>query len=125
MSPAPNGATSIIAGSSAATDPIYDIEYSEEKKDYKIMVTAPDISAHTFKYYKPAHAIDQLWSIRQNAARQRHIDQSISFNIYVKRDVNAAELLQLHLSAWKSGLKTTYYVRSTTIDFEECDFCGS
>jgi ribonucleoside-diphosphate reductase alpha chain len=125
MSPAPNGATSIIAGSSAATDPIYDIEYSEEKKDYKIMVTAPDINAHTFQYYKPAHAIDQLWSIRQNAARQRHIDQSISFNIYVKRDVNATELLQLHLNAWKLGLKTTYYIRSTTIDFEECDFCAS
>jgi ribonucleoside-diphosphate reductase alpha chain len=125
MSPAPNGSTSIIAGSSAATDPIYDIEYSEEKKDYKIMVTAPDINAHTFPYYKPAHAIDQIWSIRQNAARQRHIDQSISFNIYVKRDVNAAELLQLHLNAWKLGLKTTYYIRSTTIDFEECDFCAS
>jgi ribonucleoside-diphosphate reductase alpha chain len=125
MSPAPNGATSIIAGSSAATDPIYDIEYSEEKKDYKIMVTAPDINAYTFKYYKPAHAIDQLWSIRQNAARQRHIDQSISFNIYVKRDVSATELLEIHLSAWKSGLKTTYYVRSTTIDFEECDWCHS
>jgi ribonucleoside-diphosphate reductase alpha chain len=125
MSPAPNGSTSIIAGSSAATDPIYDIEYSEEKKDYKIMVTAPDINANTFQYYKPAHAIDQLWSIRQNAARQRHIDQSISFNIYVKRDVNATELLQLHLNAWKLGLKTTYYIRSTTIDFEECDFCAS
>jgi ribonucleoside-diphosphate reductase alpha chain len=125
MSPAPNGSTAIIAGSTAATDPIFDVEYSEEKKDYKIPVTAPDINAYTFKYYKSAYRIDQAWSIRQNAARQRHIDQSQSFNLYVKHDIKASELLNLHLTAWNLGLKTTYYVRSTTIDFEECEWCAS
>jgi ribonucleoside-diphosphate reductase alpha chain len=126
MSPAPNGSTAIIAGSTAATDPIFDVEYSEEKKDYKIPVTAPDINAYTFKYYqKTAYRIDQTWSIRQNAARQRHIDQSQSFNLYVKNGIKASDLLNLHMTAWKLGLKTTYYLRSTAIDFEECEWCAS
>jgi ribonucleoside-diphosphate reductase alpha chain len=123
---APNGSTSIIAGSTASIDPIFNIEYSEEKKDYKIPVTAPDIDYNTFQYYKSAYRIDQTWSIRQNAARQRHIDQAQSFNIYVKNDINAREFLDLHLTAWREGLKTTYYTRSTAIgDIEECEWCAS
>jgi ribonucleoside-diphosphate reductase alpha chain len=127
MSPAPNGSTAIIAGSTAASDPIFNIEYSEEKKDYKIPVTAPDISIDTFEYYqKTAYLIDQTWSIRQNAARQRHIDQSQSFNIYVKNDINARDFLDLHITAWREGLKTTYYIRSTAIgEIEECEWCAS
>jgi ribonucleoside-diphosphate reductase alpha chain len=122
---APNSSTSIIAGSTASIDPIFKKEYSEEKKNYKIPVTAPDLSASTTWFYKPAHTIDQHWSIKQNAVRQRHIDQSISFNLYVKNTIRAKELLDLHLAAWKSGLKTTYYVRSTSSEIEECESCSS
>lgn len=125
MSVAPNASTSIIAGSSASIDPIFNVEYSEEKKDYKIPVTAPDINEHTFLYYKSAYNIDQHWSIRQNAKRQRHIDQAISFNLYVKNTVKAKELLDLHMAAWKEGLKTTYYVRSTSQEIVECEWCAS
>jgi ribonucleoside-diphosphate reductase alpha chain len=76
MAVAPNSSTSIIAGSSASIDPIFRKEYSEEKKDYKIPVTAPDLTPQTNWYYKSAYHIDQNWSIKQNAKRQRHIDQA-------------------------------------------------
>jgi ribonucleoside-diphosphate reductase alpha chain len=117
--------TSTIAGSSASIDPIFDIEYSEEKSDYKIPVTAPDISYKNFGFYKSAYLLDQHKSIQQNAVRQRHVDQAISFNIYVQNTVKAKELLALHMDAWKSGLKTTYYTRSTSDGIEECEWCGS
>ncbi|MCA0986727.1 ribonucleoside-diphosphate reductase subunit alpha [Guptibacillus algicola] len=122
---APNSSTSLIAGSTASIDPIFRKEYSEEKKDYKIPVTAPDLSPETTWYYKSAYHIDQLWSIKQNAARQRHVDQSISFNIYVQNTVKAKDLLKIHMTAWKKGLKTTYYVRSTSVDIEDCESCSS
>ncbi|MGP4081647.1 ribonucleoside-diphosphate reductase subunit alpha [Pseudalkalibacillus sp. R45] len=123
---APNASTSIIAGSTASIDPIFKKQYAEEKKNSKIPVTAPDLSPETTWFYKSAYDIDQKWSIRQNAVRQRHVDQSISFNLYVRNTVKAKELLDLHLSAWKSGLKTTYYVRSTSHeDVEGCDSCES
>jgi ribonucleoside-diphosphate reductase alpha chain len=126
MAVAPNSSTSILAGSTASIDPIFRLEYSEEKKDYKIPVTAPDLSAETMWFYKTAYNVDQHWSIQQNARRQCHIDQSISFNFYVKNTIKAKALLELHMDAWKSGMKTTYYVRSTSSsDFEECESCHS
>ncbi len=124
MAVAPNSSTSIIAGSTASIDPIFRQEYSEEKKDYKIPVTAPDLSSKTRWYYKSAYHIDQHWSIKQNAKRQRHVDQSISFNFYVSNEIKAKALLDLHMDAWSSGLKTTYYVRSTSSAvIEECESC--
>ncbi|GEL77002.1 ribonucleoside-diphosphate reductase subunit alpha [Tenuibacillus multivorans] len=125
MAIAPNSSTSLIAGSTASIDPIFKKFYSEEKKNYKIPVTAPDLNSQTFWLYKSAYDIDHTWSIQQNAARQRHIDQSISFNFYVKNDIKAKELLDLHLYAWESGLKTTYYTRSTSSDIEDCESCAS
>lgn len=126
MAVAPNSSTSILAGSTASIDPIFRLEYSEEKKDYKIPVTAPDLSAETMWFYKTAYNLDQHWSIRQNARRQRHIDQSISFNFYVTNTIKAKALLELHMDAWKSGLKTTYYVRSTSSsEFDDCESCHS
>ncbi|MED1419400.1 ribonucleoside-diphosphate reductase subunit alpha [Bacillus smithii] len=126
MAIAPNSSTSLIAGSTPSIDPVFQKFYAEEKKDYKIPVTAPDLNADTTWYYKSAYLLDQHWSIRQNAVRQRHIDQSISFNMYVQNTIKAKQLLDLHLQAWKSGLKSTYYLRSTSSEImEECESCSS
>lgn len=125
MAVAPNASTSIIAGSTASIDPVFQKVYSEEKKDYKIPVTVPDLNAETTWYYKSAYFVDQHASIAQNSARQRHIDQAVSFNIYVLNTVKAKELLDIHLSAWNSNMKTTYYVRSTSSEIVDCDSCAS
>lgn len=126
MAVAPNSSTSIIAGSTASIDPIFKVFYHEEKKDFKIPVTAPDLTHKTYPHYqKSAYIVDQRWSVKQNAARQKHIDQAISFNLYVPNTIRASMLLGLHMQAWESGLKTTYYVRSTSTDIEECEWCHS
>ncbi|MCM3609904.1 ribonucleoside-diphosphate reductase subunit alpha [Planococcus sp. MERTA32b] len=127
MAVAPNSSTAKIGGSTDGIDPLYAVEYAEEKKNFKFKVTAPDLDHRTYDYYRRArHVLDQKWSIRQNAARQRHIDQAISFNLYVPHTVKAKELLELHLEAWQQGLKTTYYVRSTSqAEIEECEACQS
>lgn len=122
---APNASTALIAGSTPSIDPIFNKQYSEEKKDYRIPVTAPDLNSQTTWYYKSAYHIDQKWSIEQNARRQKHIDQAISFNLYIKNNIKAKELLDLHLTAWKNKLKTTYYLRSTSTDIEDCESCSS
>ncbi|TWI56016.1 ribonucleoside-diphosphate reductase alpha chain [Halalkalibacter nanhaiisediminis] len=122
---APNATTSLIAGSTASIDPIFAKFYMEEKKNYRIPVVAPDLTAATTWLYKPAHLIDQKWSIRQNGKRQRHVDQGISFNLYVPNTVKAKELLDLHLLAWSEGLKTTYYIRSTSVSVDDCESCSS
>ncbi|MFB6467262.1 ribonucleoside-diphosphate reductase subunit alpha [Cytobacillus sp. Hz8] len=127
MAIAPTSSTAKIGGSTDGIDPIYSVEYAEEKKNFKFKVTAPDLNHITYDYYRRArHELDQIWSIKQNAARQRHIDQAISFNLYVRHDIKAKELLRLHMEAWKHGLKTTYYVRSTSqAEIQECEMCHS
>ncbi|MFP4977095.1 ribonucleoside-diphosphate reductase subunit alpha [Paenibacillus sp. CN-4] len=122
---APNGSTSIIAGSTASIDPLYELLSYEEKTTYKIANPAPDLSDKTIWYYKTAFLIDQHWSIDMAAARQRHVDQGQSFNLYVRPDIKATEFLELHLHAWKAGLKSTYYVRSRALTIEECESCAS
>ncbi|MBP1308714.1 ribonucleoside-diphosphate reductase alpha chain [Paenibacillus sp. 1182] len=121
---APTGSTSIIAGTTASIDPIYKLLTYQEKTTYKIANPAPDLNMRTLQYYrKNAFLLDQLASIRMNATRQRHIDQSQSFNLYIRPDIKAKDFLALHLQAWKSGVKTTYYVRSQALTVDECDSC--
>lgn len=122
---APNASTALIAGSTPSIDPIFKKHYSEEKKDYRIPVTAPELSSETTWFYKSAYHIDQEWSIKQNARRQKHIDQAISFNFYIQNNIKAKDLLNLHLSAWKHKLKTSYYLRSTSSEIEDCESCSS
>ncbi|EAG9642118.1 ribonucleoside-diphosphate reductase subunit alpha [Listeria monocytogenes] len=123
---APNMSTAQIAGSTASIDPIYSAFYYEEKKDYRRPVIAPDLNLSTYPYYeKGAYKVDQFASVRQNGRRQRHVDQSLSFNFYVASGIKASKLLELHMTAWNEGLKTTYYVRSNDIDVEECEWCSS
>ncbi|QPC47621.1 ribonucleoside-diphosphate reductase subunit alpha [Mangrovibacillus cuniculi] len=127
MAVAPNSSTAKIGGSTDGIDPLFAVEYVEEKKNFRFGVTAPDLTHKTYEFYrKTRDKLDQHWSIEQNAARQRHIDQSISFNLYVRHDIKAKELLSLHLHAWKSKLKSTYYVRSTSqSELEACTVCES
>lgn len=125
MAPAPNASTSVLANGTASCDPVFNRLYFEEKKNYKIPVTAPDLNPKTTWFYTNAYQVDQIMSIKQNAARQKHVDQSLSFNIYVRNTIKAKDLLDLHLTAWKERLKSTYYVRSTALTIEECESCAS
>ncbi|SHE36196.1 ribonucleoside-diphosphate reductase alpha chain [Seinonella peptonophila] len=122
---APTGSTSLIAGSTAGIDPVYSKVFVEEKRGVSIPQTAPNLNAKTTWFYKEAHHIDQLWSIRAAGKRQRHIDQSQSFNLYITPETGARDFLQLYTEAWKHGMKTIYYVRNQSVDVEECVSCSS
>lgn len=125
MAVAPTGSTSNIAGTTAGIDPIFKKFFVEEKKGSFTPKTAPELNDETFWYYKEAHYINQLWSIKACAARQRHIDQAQSFNLYITPDVKAKDILDLYVEAYKSGIKTIYYVRNRSLEMDECTSCSS
>ena len=54
MAVAPNSSTAKIGGSTDGIDPIYSVEYAEEKKNFKFKVTAPDLNHITYNYYRRA-----------------------------------------------------------------------
>ncbi len=61
--------------------------------------------------YKTAFDRDMLKLIECNAARQKWMDQSISFNLYNKT-TSLKYLNDLYMACWEYGLKTTYYLRN-------------
>ncbi len=125
MAVAPTSSTSILSGTSAGVDPVMNKFFLEEKKGMMLPRVAPNLSSETFWYYKAAHNIDQHWSIKAAGVRQRHIDQAQSVNLYITNDFTMREVLNLYLSAWKEGVKTLYYVRSKSLEVEECESCSA
>lgn len=122
---APTSSTSIISGTTAGVDPVMKKFFYEEKKGAMLPRLAPELSPSTWWYYKNAHEIDQTWSMRAAGTRQRHIDQAQSVNLYITNDYTMRRILDLYLEAWRSGVKTLYYVRSRSLEVEECESCSS
>lgn len=122
---APTSSTSIIAGTTAGLDPIMKRFFLEEKKGSMLPRVAPELSDETYWMYKSAYLINQKWSIKASGVRQRHIDQAQSMNLYITNDFTMRQVLDLYLLAWKSGVKTIYYVRSKSLEVEECESCAS
>ncbi|WP_455541120.1 ribonucleoside-diphosphate reductase subunit alpha [Prevotella fusca] len=122
---APTSSTSIIAGTTAGLDPIMKRFFLEEKKGSMLPRVAPELSDKTYWMYKSAYLINQKWSVRASGVRQRHIDQAQSMNLYITNDFTMRQILDLYLLAWKDGVKTIYYVRSKSLEVEECESCAS
>ncbi|RGC52979.1 ribonucleoside-diphosphate reductase subunit alpha [Absiella sp. AM29-15] len=122
---APTSSTSIISGTSAGVDPIMNKYFLEEKKGSMIARVAPDLNAKTFWLYKNAHLIDQEWIVKSAGIRARHIDQAQSVNLYITNEFTLRQVLMLFIHAWEYGVKTLYYVRSKSLEVEECESCSS
>ncbi|MEU8226228.1 ribonucleoside-diphosphate reductase subunit alpha [Kribbella sp. NPDC048915] len=69
------------------------------------------IPAELRELYATAFEIDPLWLVKAASRRQKWIDQAQSLNLYLAKPSGRA-LDELYRSAWRYGLKTTYYLRS-------------
>lgn len=131
---APTGSTSLLSGSTAAADTVYDAIFFDGKKDSKTPVVAPNLSLDTWFYYKPTMLMEyegtvdlgHMWAIKHNEQRQKFVDQATSFNIYILDNISAVNLLRLHTEVWKRGIKTSYYTRSHDASkVDNCVACSS
>ena len=83
-------------------------------------VTVLNIPDKYKELFKPAKERDQFKLIEVNAARQKWIDQGISFNLYTggaasmtqSGSPSMAFLNNIYMHANKYGLKSTYYLRN-------------
>jgi len=62
--------------------------------------------------FKTFEEINPMWVVELAAIRQQFICQSQSINIKVPSDITLEEMADIHIAAWKKGLKTLYYCRS-------------
>jgi ribonucleoside-diphosphate reductase alpha chain len=73
------------------------------------------LDAHEKAVFKTAFELDQRWIIEHAADRTPYICQSQSVNLFVPADVHKRDLHQIHMLAWKRGLKSLYYCRSMSM----------
>lgn len=69
--------------------------------------------------FKTAPEIDQRWVIEHAADRTPYICQAQSVNLFVAPDIHKRDLHLLHFNAWKKGMKSLYYNRSTSMQRAE------
>ena len=77
------------------------------------------LTDHEKDVFKTAYEIDQNWLIELAADRTPYISQSQSLNIFMPGDVSKQYLHDIHFKAWKKGIKSAYYARSTSIQRAE------
>ncbi len=65
--------------------------------------------------FKTAFELDQRWVVEHAADRTPYICQSQSVNLFLPADIHKRDLHQIHMLAWKRGLKSLYYCRSLSI----------
>jgi ribonucleoside-diphosphate reductase alpha chain len=71
--------------------------------------------------FKTAFELDQRWLIEHAADRAPYICQAQSLNLFLPADVHKRDLHQIHLQAWKKGVKSLYYCRSKSLQRAEAD----
>ncbi len=69
------------------------------------------IPAEIKQQFKTAFEIEPEWLIKAAARRQKWIDMGQSLNLYLG-EASGRKLDEMYFAAWKSGLKTTYYLRT-------------
>jgi ribonucleoside-diphosphate reductase alpha chain len=71
-----------------------------------------DLVKDVFKTFKE---INQLELVRQAGIRQQYIDQSVSLNLAFPSVATPKWINQVHMEAWKQGVKTLYYTRTESV----------
>lgn len=77
------------------------------------------LNEHEKLVFKTAQEIDQAWLVDLCADRTPYISQAQSLNIFLPGNVHKKILHKLHFDAWKKGVKSMYYCRSTSIQRAE------
>jgi len=65
--------------------------------------------------FKTAPEIDQRWIIEHAADRTPFVCQAQSVNLFLTPNIHKRDLHLLHFHAWKKGMKSLYYCRSTSM----------
>jgi len=87
------------------------VQNVEELND--VLIGDHDIPAkEVFKTFKE---INQLELVNQAAIRQQYIDQSMSLNLAFPSEATPKWINKVHLTAWKKGIKTLYYMRTESV----------
>lgn len=122
---APTASSATSKDLTESIEPILDYSY-ELRGAINTTVLVPEF-AELSQWYSLAYEVPQEKLVLLNSIRQLFIDQSQSFNMYIKEENwNYKYLAKLHILSWKLGMKTQYYLNTPKMDVKDiCDSCSS
>jgi ribonucleoside-diphosphate reductase alpha chain len=84
---------------------------TEEKKSENLTLDYIPVK-DVFKTFKE---INQLELVKQAGLRQQYIDQAVSLNLAFPTEATPKFINQVHMEAYKEGIKTLYYMRTESV----------
>lgn len=76
------------------------------------VMNVPDLTDEDKAIFRTGYEMNMREIVQQAADRQPYIDQAQSLNLFFETPVSGKYLNEVHLQAWKAGLKSLYYLRS-------------
>lgn len=121
---APNGSISYVQSATASVMPI--MEKIEERTygNSKTYYPMPYLGVNTFFAFKESYDMDMFKVVDMIATIQRHVDQGISFTLFLKDTMTTRDLNRIDLYAHHKGIKTLYYARTKDTGQECCLSCS-
>ena len=65
--------------------------------------------------FKTFKEVNQLELVKQAGVRQQYVDQAVSLNLAFPKEAEPKFINQVHLEAYKQGVKTLYYMRTESV----------
>lgn len=120
---APTGSISYVQSSTAGVMPI--MERIEERTygNSKTYYPMPGLSPQNWFFYKEAYDMDMFKVVDLIATIQQHVDQGISFTLFLKDTMTTRDLNRIDLYAHHKGIKTLYYARTKDTGQDSCLSC--
>jgi ribonucleoside-diphosphate reductase alpha chain len=106
-------------GSVQAIDELSDWGYLNGKLTHRDSISEDSIERQEVDWikdvFKTFKEINQLELVRQAGIRQQYVDQSVSLNLAFPTQATPKWINQVHMEAWKQGIKTLYYMRTESV----------
>jgi ribonucleoside-diphosphate reductase alpha chain len=134
---APNTSSSLVQGCTASILPVYSRFFYDKWAKGTVPVAPPFIKTH-YWHYRENKTLNQTQVIGAVSIIQNWIDTGISMELLFNlnagvyypsepdRSLNAKDIFDSLIMAWRRGCKAVYYVRTVQRDsFRDADECSS
>ena len=126
---APTGSISYVRDQTSSIHPITSlIEMRTEGRLGTVYYPAQGLTDENKETYRDAYQVGYKALIDLYATAQRHVDQAQSMTLFFHEDATASDMLKAVQYAWRSGVKSVYYVRvqaGNGVDSVEAALCVS
>lgn len=126
---APNTSTSLLMGCTSSVLPVYSKFFLDKASKGTVPIIPPYLKTSTFFSYIENKNIDQNRVVEMVSEIQKWVDQGISMELTlnINEGIKAKDIYNLYMNAWKSDLKTVYYIRSIAMatNKDDCVSCAN